>query len=66
MTPRGGGLLSPPPGDEVTAEAPQASAFPVEILALLGDLDVFITFKVNSPCRNQGRGAIPRRREGVS
>lgn len=29
------GLLSPPPGDEVTAQAPQASAFPVEILASL-------------------------------
>lgn len=32
----GQGLLSPSPGDEVTAGAPQASAFPVEILAPLG------------------------------
>ena len=31
LVPRAG-LLLPPPGDEVTAEAPQASAFPVEIL----------------------------------
>lgn len=66
MTPPRGVVLSPPPGDEVTAEAPQASAFPVEILALLGDLDVFITFKVNSPCRTREGGVIPRRREGVS
>ena len=34
--PRVGGCLSPPLGDEVTAGAPQASPFPVEILAPLG------------------------------
>lgn len=52
--PRVGGLLSPPPGDEVTAGAPQASAFPVEIPAPLGDLDEFITFKANPPPRTEG------------
>lgn len=47
------GVLSPPPGDEVTAGAPSASAFPVESLPH-GDLDVLLTFKVN-PLAEQGR-----------
>lgn len=56
------GVLSPPPGDEVTAGAPSASAFPLEILALWG-LGCAPHLQ-GEPPRRTGV-AIPRRRGGV-
>lgn len=69
--PQGEGLLSPPLGDEVTAGAPQASPFPVEILAPWGTQMYSSPSRVNSPCRagagvgDGGRGDKSRRK-GVS